>query len=241
MFTSIMSFGHLRRTLHVSLARTYPEASLQQSIRQEIARGRCGTSRSYHRRHVIAISKSDDKARYWLLSTVVAVGLATYLTQSPSVHLEAPQQQQLPDEKSAFRIDPSTSQPFPLCLPNPITPLPSSCGELSLVGLGVRTVSFLRVKVYVSALYIDSAALTALENIEGWRGFEKTWMLDSKSGRSGETLIASLLDRGITFAIRISEESSLKSIAKSKAAEFPSLLQFLCDPLTTTTYVMDSL
>jgi len=59
--------------------------------------------------------------------------------------------------------DPETSTPFPLSL-NLLTPTP----PLTLIGLGVRKVSFLRVKVYSAGFYLEESALRGLDNIEGW-------------------------------------------------------------------------
>jgi hypothetical protein len=132
-----------------------------------------------------------------------AATIALLFSQKQVLELEAPQI--IEKEVENVRIDPSTSQSFPVTLPTPATRLPSSCGKLHLVGLGVRTVSFLRVKVYVAGLYMDSNALSKLDSIDGWKGFEAAWMLDSKEEHSGEKLIAALLDHGITFAIRIGE------------------------------------
>lgn len=67
----------------------------------------------------------------------------------------------------------------------------------------MRTVSFLRVKVYVAGLYVDASALKKLSNTTEWKGFDKGWMMDSKDEHSGEKLVAALLDQGVTCAIRI--------------------------------------
>lgn len=52
-----------------------------------------------------------------------------------------------------MRIDPSTGTPHPLTL------YPASAPELTLVGLGVRTVSFLKMKVYSAGFYVDDVTL----------------------------------------------------------------------------------
>lgn len=156
-------------------------------------------------------SHNDRRAEYWMLPSafVAAAGLALLLTHSTPLRLEAPQDAET--DPSKYRLDPSTSQPFPITLPTPATPLPSSCKELQLVGLGVRTVSFLRVKVYVAGLYIDSNARSRLKVMDGWKGFESAWMMDSKEEHSGEKLVAALLDQGITCAIRIGESLDWRS------------------------------
>lgn len=146
-------------------------------------------------------SQSNQHRERLAVVCLIILGSSTFLFGQRELHLDAPQI--VEEQAGTYRLDPSTSQPFPTVLPTPVTPLPSSCKELTLVGLGVRTVSFLRVRVYVAGLYIDSAALARLNKVEGWTGFQKEWMTDSKKQRSGEELLATLLDQGIAFAIRI--------------------------------------
>ncbi|KAL7421407.1 Altered inheritance of mitochondria protein 18 mitochondrial [Cryptotrichosporon argae] len=76
--------------------------------------------------------------------------------QSPNLKTPAP-------TSSAFRLDPDTSIQHPLVL------APGPGAGLELVGLGVRTVSFLRVKVYSAAFYAERAVLDALDSLEGFR------------------------------------------------------------------------
>lgn len=137
-----------------------------------------------------------------------AVGLGGLLTvtallssQHRGLQSEAPPLSK--EELGAFRLDPATSQPLPVTLPKPQTPLPSGCKELKLVGLGVRTVSFLSIRVYVAGLYVDSAALQTLESVPGWKGFEAGWMQGKDKEHSAEALVSALLDRGVTCAVRI--------------------------------------
>lgn len=47
-------------------------------------------------------------------------------------------------------------------------PLATSSPILTLVGLGVRTVSFLRVKVYSAGFYLQENATKSLDSIPGW-------------------------------------------------------------------------
>lgn len=63
----------------------------------------------------------------------------------------------------SFAVDPETSVPFPQSLPL------LSSSPLTLIGLGTRKVSFLRVKVYSAGFYLEEAALDGLADIEGWR------------------------------------------------------------------------
>lgn len=58
--------------------------------------------------------------------------------------------------------DPQTSTPFP-------STLKSDNSNLILIGTGVRVVSFLSVKVYCAAFYVDEKVLNKLSTIEGWK------------------------------------------------------------------------
>lgn len=129
------------------------------------------------------------------------LGAAVWNTRTSGVlHLDAPTTHSR--IRGAFRVDPSTSQSLPMVLPTPQTPLPESCKDLVLVGLGVRTVSFLRVKVYVAALYIDANALESLSKIPEWRGYEAKWMA-GQGPMNSEDLVSTLIENGFSFAIRI--------------------------------------
>lgn len=81
----------------------------------------------------------------------VSIFSAAYAVQSTmTLHLDA--EPSLPD--SGFEIDPATSIAFPKTLRIPSKfPLP----QFSLVGVGVRTVSFLGIKVYSVGFYADLA------------------------------------------------------------------------------------
>ncbi|KAG9296185.1 hypothetical protein G9A89_014777 [Geosiphon pyriformis] len=68
--------------------------------------------------------------------------------------------------------------------------------QARLIGLGVRTVSFLRVKVYVVGLYIKEQDIGTLRN---WTGFDKIKFLSSDD----ESIADALLDQPVEFAIRI--------------------------------------
>ncbi|TKY89265.1 hypothetical protein EX895_001796 [Sporisorium graminicola] len=94
------------------------------------------------------------------------------------------------DPSQQVVVDTDTNLSFPLYIPTPAsfrsTDEPGP--KLRLVGLGVRTVSFLRVRVYVAALYIDEAALHAS---------------DPAHAKSLEQRMKSLLDQGTPAVIRI--------------------------------------
>lgn len=61
-------------------------------------------------------------------------------------------------------VDPDTQIPFPLH----IAGTSASSPALSLVGLGVRKVSFLRVKVYSVGFYLEDSLTSRLRDIPGW-------------------------------------------------------------------------
>lgn len=61
-------------------------------------------------------------------------------------------------------VDPSSSVQHPLSLSTLSTSSP-----LTLIGVGIRTVSFLRVKVYSAGFYMDQKALEeAAVKTKGW-------------------------------------------------------------------------
>ncbi|CAG8531613.1 3122_t:CDS:2 [Cetraspora pellucida] len=65
-----------------------------------------------------------------------------------------------------------------------------------LVGLGIRTVSFLKVKVYVIAMYIRESDIEILKK---WKGYDKAKFLSSNN----ESVASNLLDQPVDIAIRI--------------------------------------
>ena len=60
-------------------------------------------------------------------------------------------------------MDSATDIHFPTTLP-----LATSSPVLALVGLGVRTVSFLRVKVYSAGFYLQESTARSLDLVPGW-------------------------------------------------------------------------
>lgn len=61
-------------------------------------------------------------------------------------------------------VDPETDMQFA-----PFLQLTTSTSPLALIGLGVRKVSFLRVKVYSAGFYLDEAQCKALDQVSGWQ------------------------------------------------------------------------
>lgn len=58
--------------------------------------------------------------------------------------------------------DPTSGTPFPSKLVTPEA-------TMILVGTGVRVVSFLSVKVYCAAFYVDEVIMKDLSSVEGWQ------------------------------------------------------------------------
>ncbi|WWC91362.1 uncharacterized protein L201_006305 [Kwoniella dendrophila CBS 6074] len=138
------------------------------------------------------------------LNTVLTEKFTLYADSAPSDLRDDPKSQ------DAFRVDPDTNIPFPLDLsPSLATTSPT----LSLVGLGVRKVSFLRVKVYSAGFYLDEAVTKDLHNIIGWHNFTAQHLLTPPTTSpsdplnapqlSGEELMKNLFDRPVAVAVRI--------------------------------------
>ncbi|KAI8452801.1 chalcone-flavanone isomerase-domain-containing protein [Phakopsora pachyrhizi] len=113
-------------------------------------------------------------------------------------------------------LDPSTQIGFPSQLESDLI---KTNEPLRLIGLGVRTVSFLSVKVYVAGFYADPRVLRALRVVPGWdieltRDAFLPVKKESKSVETshdkelspirGEALMRQLLSVPVNFAIRIS-------------------------------------
>jgi len=82
---------------------------------------------------------------------------------------------------------------------HPLTLTPSSAPELALVGVGVRTVSFLSFKVYSAGFYANDYTLKRLRSVPGWDKFEPTQF----AGPGGEELVQKLMDLPTAVAVRI--------------------------------------
>ncbi|WVW79059.1 hypothetical protein I302_101022 [Kwoniella bestiolae CBS 10118] len=153
-----------------------------------------------------------------IAGSVVGYGLMqnkdvfSYFKEQITLHADSAAQdfRDDPKSKAAFRVDPDTNIQFPLDLsPSLATTSPA----LSLVGLGVRKVSFLRVKVYSAGFYLDEVALKDLHNVEGWHTFTAQHLLTPPTKTpsdpldapqlSGEGLMKNLFDRPVAVAVRI--------------------------------------
>ncbi|KAI0768556.1 chalcone-flavanone isomerase-domain-containing protein [Trametes elegans] len=96
-----------------------------------------------------------SSALFWGSAFAVAVGLTT---ANATIHLDG---EALPESAEETRVDPATSISFPTTLKiQSKTPLPT----FTLMGVGVRTVSFLGLKVYSVGFYADlsSPSLAAI-------------------------------------------------------------------------------
>ncbi|KAE8227450.1 hypothetical protein CF319_g102 [Tilletia indica] len=144
----------------------------------------------------------------FIAGTALSLGLfaafLSYDSEGRKVHCEAPPPPPgarvgivpVPDEEGGLkRKDPATGTELPEILSSPVS-FRDGKGELSLVGLGVRTVSFLKVRVYVAGLYIDRAALGRAEKEGGL-------VVRGPEGKSTEETVRDMLDAGVPFVIRI--------------------------------------
>jgi hypothetical protein len=95
-------------------------------------------------------------------------------------------------------IDPTTSTPFPHRLV-----APDGKTHLRLVGTGVRTVSFLNIRVYTAAFYVSEPELDAAlaGTLAGWEAYAPERLLPSPPSKStdggvrGEQLMDTLLEK----------------------------------------------
>ncbi|CBQ73278.1 conserved hypothetical protein [Sporisorium reilianum SRZ2] len=180
-----------------TFTRSYPSFSHTASPRSQTA----FFQHSFHPSVAVSLhAESHSAQRRWksLMAVAALAGVVSIysLSRADSVHLDAAPAgaaaSGLPSisadsSSQQVVVDADTNLTFPLYIPTPVSlrttdkPVP----RLRLVGLGVRTVSFLRVRVYVAALYMDEAQL----------------------GASGETSLEqhmqALLDAGTPAVIRI--------------------------------------
>lgn len=139
----------------------------------------------------VSIDTGSTQQRRWasLLAVAALAGIVTAYKLASPVHLDAAPSASGPtslvaDPSTQVVVDPDTQLSFPLYIPTP-TSLDSP-SRLRLVGLGVRTVSFLSVRVYVAALYIDDSHASP-----------------ERSGKTLEAHMKDLIDSGVPVVIRI--------------------------------------
>lgn len=168
------------------------------------------------------------------ISLLLGLGLWYYLQDQissqpaqPKVHEPLPPLIVLNDPPNRSILDPSTQLEFPAELEPQNLKLTE---PMRLVGLGVRTVSFLAVKVYVAGFYADPRVLRALRVIPGWSNnlskqnflSDHTPLKDEDDIR-GESLFRNLLSAPANFAIRI---------APVRPTDFTHLRDGFCRSLT---------
>lgn len=118
---------------------------------------------------------------YWLESEDKARWIDVAQADEPTKHMDL--------DQSPVHLDPDTKMAFPSTLsPRSLSQLST---PLELVGLGVRTVSFLRVQVYSVGTYF---APEALQRLKGSQMIAEG---------QGEAIVASLLDAPYDTTIRI--------------------------------------
>ncbi|PWN36274.1 uncharacterized protein FA14DRAFT_53644 [Meira miltonrushii] len=164
---------------------------------------------SHSSQHIHAKGQISDTSRsrhsVWVGTLAISLGALYFSQDSKKLHLEAQEIPSIPSTQEStgdFRLDPATGQPLPVSISVPQDVFSNGSEELRLIGLGVRTVTFLSVRVYVAGLYVDAKAIEALKSSPDWRGFEASWMSNKDKDHSGEALVSALLDQGITCAIR---------------------------------------
>lgn len=113
---------------------------------------------------------------------------------------------------TGVHLDPTTKTPFPSRLTSP------NGVPLRLVGTGVRTVSFLSVKVYAVAFYVSEHefALAQQGKIAGWEGFTPERLIppynmppDTVDRPVGEELVESLLEKADAAVVISASPASL--------------------------------
>ncbi|KAI8327838.1 chalcone-flavanone isomerase [Choanephora cucurbitarum] len=86
--------------------------------------------------------------------------------------------------------DEATQLPFPIHL--------NTNNEWKrLIGLGVRTVTFLKMNVYVIGMYMKKDDIEALKSLEGWKDFEQAAFLETSE------LAESLLEQPYEISLRL--------------------------------------
>lgn len=156
------------------------------------------STRPHHHRHRLPLLGLAAGAA----ALFASLSFAAY-TREP-LCLDAPPSTPAPasaSDAAAFHLDPSTSLPLPrdIPLPNALTGPNSNGGKagdtLCLVASGVRTVSFLRVQVYVAALYVPRSSLTDLTSAPLGEGKREEASLEER--------MAAALERGMPAVLRI--------------------------------------
>jgi len=86
--------------------------------------------------------------------------------------------------------EPETSISFPTFLAHNET-------TKTLVGIGLRRISFLKVGVYVIGLYMSESDVKSLKNVDSWKAYDKNAFIRE------ETLVNELLSQPVDITVRI--------------------------------------
>lgn len=118
-------------------------------------------------------------------------------------------------------VDPTTSTPFPHRLV-----APDGKTHLRLVGTGVRTVSFLNIRVYTAAFYVSEPELDAAlaGKLAGWEAYEPERLLPpplKKSSAGGE---GGALLRGEQLMDTLLEKADTAVVISTFPSVYPSVL-----------------
>lgn len=126
--------------------------------------------------------------------TVLALALGAAVAMRPPLALDAPRTVHPPAldvHEDGLVYDKASHMGLPAYITPDSHTVNRSGARLRLVGLGVRTVTFLRMKVYVAALYVDEAALQRLPRAPAGAPLDL------------EACVAHLLESGVTCAVRV--------------------------------------
>jgi len=138
-----------------------------------------------------------------VLPSILLAAVLSYLSKDqllPSASAEAPELPQV-DDTAGKITDAATGLAFPKSLK-----LTHSDSNLQLVGLGVRTVSFLRIQVYCAGLYASPDALRCLHRVQGWQNYTSDKLMrkpTSPEEVQGEQLMRNLMQYPVELAMRI--------------------------------------
>ncbi|ORY75626.1 chalcone-flavanone isomerase-domain-containing protein [Leucosporidium creatinivorum] len=132
----------------------------------------------------------------WIAATALTgsvLGYSVYQLKPELLPAVIPEAHAESEPSLNYYIDPNTSTPFPTSITSP------DGVKLALVGTGVRTVSFLGIKVYAGGFYVEEAVLKNLSKVEGFESFNAEKLLppfpkSEDAGIYGEALIGKLLD-----------------------------------------------
>ncbi|KAI8975387.1 chalcone-flavanone isomerase-domain-containing protein [Mycotypha africana] len=134
------------------------------NIAQKVAVTRTVTTTTIAQKTAWTSSKANRIVAY---ATLGAAGLATasYFNLTNPVYNEAPPSPEVVE-------DPATKLLFPVYLE-------TDSVKKQLIGLGVRTVSFMNMNVYVVGMYMVPGDISQLAKLSKWKNFDKSKILES--------------------------------------------------------------